>query len=250
MAEQKLSALRVIEESFRVFMARPGHFVAIGLLCGAPGLVLGRLDAPAFLLVLVGLFSSAVLAPLVIYSVMMALRGAPDPISASLHHGLQRLREALGASIAVVIASLLFIMPAAALAASLAIFFGTQAGAPLGAAFIVTMMIWVLARYFLAVPAAVVERRSPVASLARSLDLANGHYGAILGALAAQAGLLGLPTLLLATAQTEAEPAAAPSEVSLLLAELYGAGVAAPLALITTAVVFFRLREEEQGIAP
>lgn len=108
-------------------------------------------------LMLLGLVLSMLATAAMVYGTFQDLRGAPAGIGASLRHGLRTALPVLG----VALLSVLLMM--------------------LGAVALLIPMFIVLTMFWVAIPAAVVERPGVIASLKRSAELTKGNRWRVFG---------------------------------------------------------------------
>jgi hypothetical protein len=216
----------------RAFDVLSRHFVMFLLLTAIPSLpylfIAGgqrptpadfqRLGGPGLLLLL-GWLLSPIIQAIVLYGTFQDMRGKSFGFAESFRKGLARFFPIIGAAICfvfmVVLGTILLVVPA----------------------FIFMSM------YYVSIPACVVERTGPIASLKRSAELTKGHRWKVLGVALVLAVVGGIVAAIIGGVFGAAGGLVFAGVGSFLWRTVYGAYSA-----IVLAVMYYELRVAKEGI--
>jgi hypothetical protein len=211
-----------------------------------------RADELGFLVTIGGWILGALATGPMAFGVTRTLRGTPPGFLATLAGGLRRSGSILTVGFAIAFRTLMAAVPGTILTLSLlARPDYDRPGRPpaagwviLGIATVLAGVVFVQSRNWVAVPAEVIERQGPKASIQRSLDLVRGRLRRIVGIVAV---LFVLEIVLGLALRTAAPSLDVVTIESLRLAA--SVLVFVPLRAVSSAVVYHDLRVAREGIS-
>lgn len=252
-----LIPIGVMAAAFGLF----GVGAAVAMASGDPTAITGALGA-VFLLVVVGILTYTVMWGGLTHEASEAYLGRPVTVGDGMRTGFRKVLPIIGAGLIagiLIIIAVIAVMLVVGVIAAVGMASGSTAFAvvlgAVSAVVAVAVYMLIIAVLFAIVPAIIVENKGPIEAVGRSIDLARGALGRVVGLMVVTILITYLPvmavTFLTGGFASIADPTVVPSAGQVVTQQLLGLGVSVlttPFLVAVIVLLYFDRRVRTEAL--